>query len=300
MVNSQKIIDRQEYLLGEWQRFLGVGPKLKQPLNTRTVFEEKIDGCVRETVVFETHDGVHVPAYIIRPEKIRVPLPGIVSFHQTTEETIDEAGGISGAPELHIGLHLAKIGFTTVNPTNYLWNYKGLQRPESLNTLMSEYPNWKGMGKMIWDGMRAIDLLQSLSYVDPDRIGVIGHSLGGKETFYLAAFDPRVKAAVASEMGLPLNTSNWYADHYLSAEINDLEFQLTHHDILELIAPKPFMLVAGDFSDGSESESYIEKSKSTYELLGGKWLVAFFNHHKRHTFPLEARKIAYEWLKKYV
>lgn len=300
MVNLQQLQDRREILRGEWSRFLGVGPTTKPALNTKKLAEEKINGCVRETVTFETHDGVLIPTYIIRPEKIDTPLPGILSFHQTTEDTIDEAGGVSGSPDLQIGLHLAEKGFVTVNPTNYLWNYKGLQRPESVDTLIKEYPNWKGMGKMIWDGMRGVDLLQSLPYVQSDRIGTIGHSLGGKEAFYLAAFDSRVKAAVASEMGLPLSTSNWYADHYLSEKIKNPDFNLTHHDILELIAPKPFMLVAGDCSDGPESEKYIKQAEAAYEAFGAKERISVFNHHKRHKFPLDAREKAYSWLLKYV
>ena len=46
--------------------------------------------------------------------------------------------------------------------------------------------------------MRALDLLQTLPRVDPARIGSIGHSLGGHNTLFLAAFDQRIKAAVSN------------------------------------------------------------------------------------------------------
>ena len=52
--------------------------------------------------------------------------------------------------------------------------------------------------KGILNHRRAIDLLQSLPEVDPDRIGVIGHSLGGHNTLFLSAFEPRVRAAATS------------------------------------------------------------------------------------------------------
>jgi dienelactone hydrolase len=46
--------------------------------------------------------------------------------------------------------------------------------------------------------MRAIDLLQSLPEVDGERIGCIGHSLGGHNAMFTAAFDRRIKALVSN------------------------------------------------------------------------------------------------------
>ena len=51
--------------------------------------------------------------------------------------------------------------------------------------------------KGIWNHMRAIDLLQSLTEVDGQRIGVIGHSLGGHNSLFLAAYDERVRCVVS-------------------------------------------------------------------------------------------------------
>ena len=47
------------------------------------------------------------------------------------------------------------------------------------------------------------------------RMGAVGHSLGAKETLYLAAFDERVKATVSSEGGIGTKFSNWDAAWYL-------------------------------------------------------------------------------------
>jgi len=44
---------------------------------------------------------------------------------------------------------------------------------------------------------RAIDYLETRPEIDADRIGVVGYSLGGIETFALAALDARVKSSVA-------------------------------------------------------------------------------------------------------
>jgi dienelactone hydrolase len=52
--------------------------------------------------------------------------------------------------------------------------------------------------KGVRNHVRAVDVLQSLPEVDPNRIGSIGHSLGGHNTLFVAAFDTRIKAMVTS------------------------------------------------------------------------------------------------------
>src|SRR5207249_1652669 len=59
-------------------------------------------------------------------------------------------------------------------------------------------PYVSGSLKAIWNNMRAVDLLQALPEVDPERIGCIGHSLGGHNTMFTAAFDTRIKALVSN------------------------------------------------------------------------------------------------------
>lgn len=52
--------------------------------------------------------------------------------------------------------------------------------------------------KGIFDNVPCIDFLQARNDVDPERIGIIGHSLGGHTAMFTAAFDPRIKVVVSS------------------------------------------------------------------------------------------------------
>src|SRR5206468_12657870 len=52
--------------------------------------------------------------------------------------------------------------------------------------------------KYLHDLTCAVDFLTSLPDVDRERLGVIGHSLGGQEALWLAWYDARITAAVAS------------------------------------------------------------------------------------------------------
>jgi cephalosporin-C deacetylase-like acetyl esterase len=96
-------------------------------------------------------------------------------------------------------------------PRCFLWQ-DAATLPIAVENFKKRHPDTLGMHKMLWDAMRGVDVLASLSdAVDPNRIGAFGHSLGSKETFYLAAFDDRVKTGVASEGGIGLTFTNWDA-----------------------------------------------------------------------------------------
>ena len=79
-------------------------------------------------------------------------------------------------------------------------------------TISPAYPHlanyWPKLGKLgyvsgtmkaIYDNTRALDLLETLPYVDPERgFGSIGYSLGGHYTIYTAVFDQRINVMASS------------------------------------------------------------------------------------------------------
>ena len=58
-----------------------------------------------------------------------------------------------------------------------------------------------GSMKAIYDNIRAVDLLVSLKEVDADRIGCIGHSLGGHNTMFTAALRAAHQSALVTNCG---------------------------------------------------------------------------------------------------
>src|SRR6185436_13966527 len=71
--------------------------------------------------------------------------------------------------------------------------------------LMANYQSdLKGLGyrsgtmKAIWDNIRGLDLLESLSFVKRGKFGALGHSLGGHNSIYTAVFDERIQIVVSS------------------------------------------------------------------------------------------------------
>ena len=147
-----------------------------------------------------------------------------MALHPTTEATIDEIAGVSGPDTAHLGLKLAHRGFVVFCPRCFLWqDVASLE--QAVERHRERHPESLGMAKMLYDAMRGVDVLESLPEVDKHRIGAVGHSLGAKETFYLAAFDERVRVAVASEGGITFPSTNWDAPGILARQFATRRFR---------------------------------------------------------------------------
>ena len=144
------------------------------------------------------------------------------------------------------------------------------------------------MGRMLWDGQRAVDVLSKHPHVDPDRIAAVGHSLGAKETLYVAAFDRRVRAAVFSEGGIGIGFSNWDAPWYLGDQVRREAFDRDHDELLQLVAPRWFLLIGGGSADGAHSRRYVEQALPVYRQLGVEERLQLFVHDRGHSLPPEA------------
>ncbi len=293
-VTERAVIERR------WLDFFGPLPEKKSPLNPKVVSVEEKEKFTRRRITYEVEPGVPVEAYLLVPKQKKRPLPAVVVLHSTVDYTIRQPAGLEGPEDKHIGVHLAERGYVALCPRNYIWDYGGLTWMDAVAKVKKDHPDWRGMTKMIWDGMRAVDYLLSLDYVDKERIGCIGHSLGGKEALFLAAFDPRIKVTVSSEGGIGQEFSNWDAEWYLGPDIRKPDFPLRNNQVLALIAPRPFLLLGGDSADGDKSRPYILSVKPIYDLLGASEALSFFNHKQGHAYPPEAQKRAYEWIDRWL
>jgi dienelactone hydrolase len=288
---------RRREILGRWRDFLGTIPAPKAAPALTVLEEDRPDGAVRQLVRYEAEPGLPVEAYLLRPDAPGRGRPGVVVLHSTIEYTIRQPAGLEGPEDKHIGLHLARRGFVAFCPRNFLWQYGEPGKIETaVDWLRDRHPGVTGMAKMLFDARRALDALAALPDVDPGRLGAIGHSLGGKEALYLAAFDPRVRASVASEGGVGMSYSNWDAPWYLGEAIRRPGFGLDHGQVVALAAPRALLIVGGDSADGAISWPYVEAALPVWELLGAPDALGLFDHHEGHAFPVSARERSSAWL----
>jgi pimeloyl-ACP methyl ester carboxylesterase len=238
---------------------------------------------------------------LLLPADSGKPAPGIVALPSTANQTIRQPAGIEGKPQEAWGPLLARRGFTVICPRCFLWpGGEALDTKNTLAELHKRHAGAKGMAKMLYDARRAVDILAAQPGVDATRIGAVGHSLGGKEVLYLAAFDERIKAAVSSEGGIGTRFSNWHDPWYLTDAIQKPQFDREHHELLALVAPRPFLLIGGDSADGSQSWPFIEAALPVYRLYGEPARVGLLNHKQGHSIPPIAVERTVEWFEAYL
>ena len=156
----------------------------------------------------------------------------------------------------------------------------------------------------IWDGMRSIDVLQSLPYVDPKRIGISGCSGGGTLTAYLAALDDRLQVAAPS-----CYITDW-EDQLLGTGPQDAEQQfpdqlksgLNHPDLVQAFAPKPYLIcsTSEDFFPIAGSRKTFEESRRIYSLLGAGEKIATAYDSGPHGTTRRQREAIYAWMNRWL
>jgi hypothetical protein len=154
---------------------------------------------------------------------------------------------------------------------------------------------------MTWDAIRATDVLAARPEVDRRRLASVGHSLGGKEVIYHAAFDERIRAAVSCEGGAGVTFSNWDAVWYLGTQVRDAAFTASgtdNHQVIALIAPRAFLLIGGESADGARSWPYVEANLPVWRLFGAEERLGLLRHRFGHDFPPPGpeRDLVYGWL----
>jgi pimeloyl-ACP methyl ester carboxylesterase len=299
IANAEGWEARRAEIKKRWLDFLGRYPEDRGPVKLETVEEDRIAGCVRRLVRYEVEPGESDEGYLLFPEGVKGPAPAVVVLHPTTDATIREPAGLAAATPRHFALNLARRGLVAFAPRCFLWRSKEGSYEDRVRRAAERHPGTKGMAKMLHDARRAVDVLEALPFVDRGRIGCIGHSLGGKEALYLAAFDDRVKVAVSSEGGIGLAFSNWEAPWYLGPEIRSPGFPLEHHEVLALVAPRAFLLISGggrNGADGARSRPFIDAVLPVYDLLGKPRRAHVLEHGQGHAVPPEAAEASLAWL----
>lgn len=182
-------------LLARMEAVMGPFPRhARGPVPMRVLSETNRAGHVLRDIVYESEPGSWVPAYLLVPDAARDAkgrsVPAALALHQTHAAGRKVVVGLGHSPDDEYGVELANQGWVVLAP--------------AYPQLADYAPDILGLGhasgtmKAIWDNVRGIDLLASMGFVDTNRVVAIGHSLGGHNALFTAAFDARIRAVAGS------------------------------------------------------------------------------------------------------
>mgnify|MGYP003307961981 CR=1 FL=1 len=154
----------------------------------------RMDGYIVKKISYLGAPGRYVSGNLYIPDG-KGPFPAVINLHGHWQQ-----GRLAERVQSR-GHLLAKHGIVTLcvdvfGAGERHWKHGEYSYHGSLNGAALMNLGYPLMGIQVTDNMRGIDLLQSLPFVNPDRIGATGGSGGGNQTMWLAAMDERVKAAV--------------------------------------------------------------------------------------------------------
>ncbi len=168
------------------------------------------------------------------------------------------------ADSVQVGMELAHK-FAKQRPEMNASEGWGLFSPQAEGWLQSV------MGLQAWNSIRALDFLESLPDVDPQRLACTGASGGGTQTFVLGAIDPRPAALFPAVM-----VSTAMQGGCTCENCSGLRVGTGNVEFAALAAPKPVGLTAADDWTKEMATKGFPQLKEHWTRLGAPDNVALF------------------------
>lgn len=314
----------EEWDFAEWKK--ASGAKLREligdfpkrvPLMPDVEYSVEEEDFIRQRVVFDSEEEMSVPCQVLIPkgEQPQGGFPAILCCHGHGKFGKDPVAGLAGTPECRAdiaemnydyGAQMAKAGFLTICPDLRGFGERRdgddwLGRDTcNVNLLKGEILGKYPLALNIWDMKCCIDYLCTRKDVNPQRIGMMGLSMGGTMTAFTTAVEPRIKAADIIAYINPWDRFGIARGNFCGSQIlPGLRCHLDTSDIAGLIAPRPLLLEMGtgdrcfffqDLWKGYESVKNIYENAGAGDQLwkdihsgghafSGKKAAAFFRQY---------------------
>lgn len=285
----------------------------RPPLDLQVHETADVEGLyTRKLISYNVESDERAHAYLAIPKNLSGRAPAIVALHGTYKQGKEQAAGLVDNPDKAWLDHVARRGYVVIAPDHFVAGHRvPPEGPYETARFYARHPEWTAVGKFTYEHSIAVDVLQLLPEVDPDKIGVLGHSLGGQGTYFLAAYDPRIKAA-ACNCSAPMFRQNpkvlewarnrWYIylkplrPELLEGRLPPIDM----HHIIALIAPRAFLDLSG-LNDGDPMTQRqrvlmnIEIMR-VYGLEEAAQNFAFYVHGRGHSAAHESRQLIAAWM----
>lgn len=222
---------------------------------------DTVDGArvawLRSDVSFTAEPGVRVPALLLRPA-VAAPGPAVLYLHSHSGDySRGREEALLGKRKVLRGIapRLVAAGCSVLAADFRCFGDRAgeNERESARRHLLAGTTLWGGM---LWDQLRALDLLAALPFVDPARIGCFGFSMGSTAGWWLSALERRIAAGVglcclsSYRVMARRGVLHRHGIYYFVPGAATVGVPA----ILSLIAPRPFLFVNGDRDEASPAE----------------------------------------------
>ncbi len=327
---------RRQEILDAWQRITGPWPPLIKTPRVQTATITRRENLTQHRLRLGIALGGEMVEGLLLVPDGDGPFPAVLVLDYTAQTSVG-----FGGEHRDYGLQLAQRGFVTLS----------LGKPTSTIDVINPRKAMGGtylgpvgqpvqvepLSALAYAAANAHTVLSRRPDVLPDRIGVVGHSFGGKWAMFASCLYDKFACAVWSDPGLvfderdrrqqnPNGSVNYWDVWYLGFELGEVadpqraggfrklpgegqprtgaykRLIQEGHDLVELhalMAPRPF-LVSGGTADLPERWPALNHAIAVNRLLGFEDRVAL-TEHETHEPTAEANEQVYRffqwWLK---
>lgn len=294
---------------------------------------EQRDGYEARKIRFNLSEWSRVPAYLLVPEG-KGPFPAIVLLHDhgahfsigkekmvrpfhVAPEVMEDADQWASQcyDGQYVGDYLARHGYVVLAVDALFWGERGRKEGTSYDAQQALASNFLQMGAS-WgafinvDDMRSAEFLASLPFVDKERVGSLGFSMGAYRSWMLAALTDVVRASASicwmntTEHLMTLTNNQNKGGSAYAMLIPALRRYLDYPHVASIACPKPTL-----FFNGTQDKLFpIEGVRDAYREMEAVWKSQGASDHlvtklwdEKHFFNKEMQKETLEffdrWLK---
>lgn len=302
---------RRKEIVEHWNGMLGEWPELIKDQKLDFLDSVKRENFTQYKVSFSWLPDEKTEGYLLVPNG-KGKKPAVITVFYEPETAI----GLGDKPFRDYAYQLAKRGFVTLSI--------GTSKATEEKTYSLYYPDISNaqvepLSMLAYAAANAWQVLSKVEGVDSTRIGIVGHSFGGKWAMFASCLYDKFACAVWSDPGIVFDETKgsavnywepWYLGYYpppwtdawrqtgivegakgLYPKLIEEGYDL--HELHSLMAPRPF-LVSGGSSDPPIRWTALNHSIAVNNMLGFNNRVAMTNRAE-HSPDAEANEQVYRF-----
>ena len=260
-----------------------------------------------ERLHFESSPGLYVTGNLYLPKGLDQPAPAILYVCGHGASIQDGVSYGNKVSYHHHGVWFARAGYVCLMiDTLQLGEIQGVHH--GTHRLGAWWWNSRGYtpaGVETWNGIRALDYLETRPEVDATRIGMTGRSGGGAYTWFVSAVDERVRvsAPVAGITDLENHVIDGTVAGHCDCMFMVNTYRWDYPRLAAMVAPRPLLIANSDKDSIFPLEGVLRvhrKARGVYDLLGASTNLGLLITEGPHLDTQDLQVPVFRWFNRFL